>query len=86
MRVDDRDIRAPLDLFQRTYHSLLRSTGEIQIQALVEPNLAFDPILHQQAQTTTPDLVAHYISNILGKLGFSSRAQAAAYAVEHQMA
>ena len=58
MRVDDRDIRAPLDLFQRTYHSLLRSTGEIQIQALVEPYLAFDPILHQQAQAATPDLAA----------------------------
>ena len=26
-----------LDLFQRTYRSLLRSSGEIQIEAMVEP-------------------------------------------------
>ena len=36
MRLQDRDVRAPLDLFHRTYHSLLRSSGEIQIQALAE--------------------------------------------------
>ena len=36
MHLQDRAVRAPLDLFHRTYHSLLRSTGEIQIQALAE--------------------------------------------------
>lgn len=58
MQLQDPDVRAPLDLFQRTYHSLLRSTGEIQIQALVEPYRAFDPILHHEAHSHSPDLAA----------------------------
>jgi hypothetical protein len=58
MRLQDRDVQAPLEIFYRTYHSLLRSTGEIQMQALVEPYLAFDPILHHDANTSRPDLAA----------------------------
>jgi hypothetical protein len=58
MQLQDPDVRAPLDLFQRTYHSLLRSTGEIQVQALVEPYRAFNPILHHEAHSTRPDLAA----------------------------
>lgn len=58
MRLQDRDVQAPLEIFYRTYHSLLRSTGEIQMQALVEPYLAFDPILHHDAATPRPDLAA----------------------------
>lgn len=58
MRLQDRDVQAPLEIFYRTYHSLLRSTGEIQMQALVEPYLAFDPILHHDAHTDRPDLAA----------------------------
>lgn len=58
MRLQDRDVQAPLEIFYRTYHSLLRSTGEIQMQALVEPYLAFNPILHHDANTPRPDLAA----------------------------
>ncbi|HMQ34705.1 MAG TPA: hypothetical protein PKD53_28470 [Chloroflexaceae bacterium] len=58
MFVEDRAVRAPLDLFHRTYHSLLRSTGEIQIQALVEPFVACEPSLHLGAREQRPDLSA----------------------------
>jgi hypothetical protein len=58
MHVEDRAVRAPLDLFHRTYHSLLRSTGEIQVQALVEPFVASEPSLHQGAHEQRPDLAA----------------------------
>lgn len=58
MQIEDRAVRAPLDLFHRTYHSLLRSTGEIQIQALVEPFVACEPSLHAGAREQRPDLSA----------------------------
>src|SRR5262245_2207754 len=58
MRLQDRDVRAPLDLFHRTYHSLLRSTGAIQIQALVEQYASFEPSLHHAVRAPTPDLAA----------------------------
>jgi hypothetical protein len=58
MQIEERAVRAPLDLFHRTYHSLLRSTGEIQIQALVEPFVACEPSLHHGAREQRPDLSA----------------------------
>lgn len=58
MHRHNRDVRAPLDLFHRTYHSLLRSTGEIQIQALIEPYMAYEPSLHSKAREEAPDLPA----------------------------
>lgn len=58
MQLQTREVQAPLEIFHRTYHSLLRSSGEIQVQALVEPYLAFDPALHHGAQEPTPDLAA----------------------------
>src|SRR4051812_36577050 len=58
MHLQDRDVRAPLDLFHRTYHSLLRSTGEIQIQALVEQYATFEPSLHHHVRSPVPDLAA----------------------------
>ncbi|NJN18666.1 MAG: hypothetical protein HC822_21630 [Oscillochloris sp.] len=58
MHIEDRTVRASLDLFHRTYHSLLRSTGEIQVGALVEPYLAYEPSLHHAARNETPDLAA----------------------------
>jgi uncharacterized protein DUF6909 len=58
MRLQDRDVRAPLDLFHRTYHSLLRSTGEIQVQALVEQYAAFESSLHHAVRSPVPDLAA----------------------------
>jgi hypothetical protein len=64
MKLQDRAVRGPLDMFRRTYHSLLRSSGEIQIQALVEPYLAFEPALHVAARSTTPDLSALTYSSL----------------------
>jgi hypothetical protein len=58
MRLQDRDVRAPLDLFHRTYHSLLRSSGEIQVAALAEQYAAFEPSLHHNVRSPTPDLAA----------------------------
>jgi hypothetical protein len=58
MHLQERAVRAPLDLFHRTYHSLLRSTGEIQIQALAEQYAAFEPSLHHAVHAPTPDLAA----------------------------
>src|ERR1043165_3953782 len=54
MHLRDRDVRAPLDLFHRTYHSLLRSTGEIQIQALAEQYATFEPSLHHAVRPPPP--------------------------------
>jgi hypothetical protein len=58
MHLQDRAVRAPLDLFHRTYHSLLRSTGEIQIQALVEQYAASEPSLHHALRSPAPDAAA----------------------------
>ena len=58
MHLQDRAVRAPLDLFHRTYHSLLRSTGEIQIQALVEQYAASEPSLHHAVRSPAPDMAA----------------------------
>ncbi len=58
MHIEDRAVRAPLDLFHRTYHSLLRSTGEIQVQALIEPFTSCEPSLHHGARDERPDLSA----------------------------
>jgi hypothetical protein len=58
MHLQDRAVRAPLDLFHRTYHSLLRSTGEIQIQALAEQYAAYEPSLHHTVNAPAPDLAA----------------------------
>ncbi|MBK9710491.1 MAG: hypothetical protein IPO81_04015 [Kouleothrix sp.] len=58
MHLQDRGVRAPLDLFHRTYHSLLRSTGEIQIQALAEQYATFEPSLHHAVRSSAPDPAA----------------------------
>jgi hypothetical protein len=58
MHLQDHDVRAPLDMFHRTYHSLLRSSGEIQIQALAEQYAAFEPSLHHQVRASAPDPAA----------------------------
>jgi hypothetical protein len=58
MLLHDHEVRAPLDLFHRTYHSLLRSTGEIQIQALIEPFATMEPSLHVGLREPAPDLAA----------------------------
>ncbi|MBK9945478.1 MAG: hypothetical protein IPP13_28140 [Kouleothrix sp.] len=58
MHLKDHNVRAPLDLFHRTYHSLLRSSGEIQIQALAEQYAAFEPSLHHHVRADAPDPAA----------------------------
>ena len=58
MLLFDPALRSSLDLFQRTYHALLRSSGEIQIQAMVEPYAAVEPSLHEGVRARVPDLSA----------------------------
>jgi hypothetical protein len=58
MHLRNQAIRGPLDLFHRTYHSLLRSSGEIQIQALIEPFANIEPSLHHGIHQPEPDLAA----------------------------
>ena len=53
-----------LDLFQRTYRSLLRSSGEIQIEALIEPYLAVEPLLHEHAREPDIDAAALVYSTL----------------------
>jgi hypothetical protein len=58
MHIRDRSVRAALDLFRRTYHSLLRSSGEIEVQALLEPFATCEPSLHHGVHTAQPDVAA----------------------------
>jgi len=45
-----------IDLFLRAMHTLLRSSGEVQLRALVESYLAMEPSLHVDALEPEPDL------------------------------
>jgi hypothetical protein len=45
-----------IDLFLRAMHTLLRSSGEVQLRALAETYLAMEPSLHVDALETTIDL------------------------------
>jgi len=47
-----------IDLYQRTYYSLLRSTAEVQIRTLEEAHVHMKSLLHPNAQGSTPDLSA----------------------------
>jgi hypothetical protein len=60
----DPAVQGPLDLFQRTYRSLLRSTGEIQIDAMVEPYQAAEPVLHEGARSPETDAAALIYSTL----------------------
>lgn len=60
----DSTIPDALDLFQRTYRSLLRSSGEIQIEALIEPYLAVEPLLHEHAREPDIDAAALVYSTL----------------------
>jgi hypothetical protein len=44
-----------IDLYTRTYYSLLRSTGEIAIEALVEVHAGMNSSLHPNADNPSPD-------------------------------
>lgn len=45
-----------IQLYMRTYYSLLRTTDEVQIQSLVETHMGMDSLLHLKAREDTPDV------------------------------
>ncbi|MBU0702977.1 MAG: hypothetical protein KKC18_03845 [Chloroflexi bacterium] len=47
-----------IELYMRTYYSLLRTTDEVQIQTLVETHLGVDSLLHVRSRDDTPDVSA----------------------------
>ncbi len=47
-----------IELYMRTYYSLLRSTHTIQIETLVESHMAMDSSLHVHARDPKPDVSA----------------------------
>src|SRR4030081_1707612 len=50
--------KGEVDLFVRSYETLLRSTGEVRVAGLLEPYLAMDPTLHARAPDRRPDPAA----------------------------
>jgi hypothetical protein len=50
--------REAVDLFVRSYQTLLRSTGEVRVAGLLEPYLAMAPSLHVHARDPVPDAAA----------------------------
>jgi hypothetical protein len=53
-----------IDLYIRTYYSLLRSSGEIQIETLAESHISTDSLLHPRARVETPDISALVYSSL----------------------
>jgi hypothetical protein len=51
-----------IELYLRTYYSLLRSSEEVQIKSLVEAHMQMDSLLHVQARAEAPDLSAFVYS------------------------
>jgi hypothetical protein len=51
-----------IDLYQRTYYSLLRSTAEVQIRTLEEAHARMNSLLHPEAREAAPDLSAFFYS------------------------
>jgi hypothetical protein len=51
-----------IELYQRTYYSLLRSTAEVQIRTLEEAHARMNSLLHPQAREASPDLSAFVYS------------------------
>ena len=47
-----------IELYQRTYYSLLRSTAEVQIRTLEEAHARMKSLLHPNARETAPDMTA----------------------------
>src|SRR5436305_4334264 len=50
--------REAVDLFVRSYQTLLRSTGEVRVAGLLEPYLTMAPSLHVRARQPMPDAAA----------------------------
>lgn len=53
-----------IELYMRTYYSLLRSTHTIQIETLVESHMAMDSSLHVHARKPEPDVSALIYSSL----------------------
>lgn len=53
-----------IELYQRTFYSLLRSSGEIQIKSLIETHAAMDSSLHIHAREEFPDMAAFVYSTL----------------------
>ncbi len=53
-----------IELYMRTYYSLLRSSGEIQIKSLAETHAAMDSSLHLSAREEYPDMSAFVYSTL----------------------
>ncbi len=49
-----------VDLYIRTYYSLLRSSHAVQLDALIEAHLAMNSLLHPHGRAATPDASALY--------------------------
>ena len=47
-----------IELYQRTYYSLLRSTAEVQIRTLEEAHVRMNSLLHPDARKDAPDMSA----------------------------
>ncbi len=47
-----------IELYMRTYYSLLRSSGEIQLKSLIETHTQMDSSLHVNAREEYPDMAA----------------------------
>lgn len=47
-----------IELYMRTYYSLLRSSGEIQIKSLIETHTQINSSLHLHARDEAPDIAA----------------------------
>ncbi|HZC08386.1 MAG TPA: hypothetical protein VE338_22330 [Ktedonobacterales bacterium] len=47
-----------VDMYIRTYQSLLRSSGEVGLKALVQAHYNIDSVLHPQARSSEPDMSA----------------------------
>ncbi|MBI5651804.1 MAG: hypothetical protein HZC40_15400 [Chloroflexi bacterium] len=53
-----------IELYMRTYYSLLRSSGEIQIKSLSETHTQMDSSLHPHAPAEFPDMAAFVYCNL----------------------
>ena len=47
-----------IELYQRTYYSLLRSTAEVRIRTLEEVHGATNSLMHSAARELRPDMAA----------------------------
>jgi hypothetical protein len=53
-----------IDLYVRTYYSLLRSSGEVAIETLVESHIGTESLLHAHARDPIPDISALIYSSL----------------------